>query len=246
MAEAKEQNEEQNATDETAEAAEVAAAEETTEPVEAIEAEATEEAPTETETAATAEAPLAAPIASPEPAAPSAPAKPVAEYQPPDELSRPAVLDINAILTPISPEAPSGEYLRYEGIYDEISEERRADEDLALGAWQTELKVANFKKVIELAAAALTQKTKDLQLAAWLSEAVVAEHGFAGLRDSLKIMSGLISNFWDSVYPEAEEGDEEGRANAIAWFDEKAGFLIQKAPIIDNVDGGYFGYLDSK
>ena len=108
------------------------------------------------------------------------------------------------------------------------------------------MKIANFKKVIELATATLSEKSKDLQLAAWLSEAIVAEHGFAGLRDSLKLVRGLITVFWDTVYPVADEGDEEGRANAIAWFDRKAGFLIQQAPFLDNEDCGYLGYLDSK
>ncbi|NNE68373.1 MAG: type VI secretion system protein TssA [Pyrinomonadaceae bacterium] len=161
-------------------------------------------------------------------------------------LSRPAVIDFEALLKPISDEAPSGQYMRYEGIYDEISEERRADEDLEQGAWQSDLKIANFPKVIELATDTLTNKSKDLQIAAWLSEALVSEHGFSGLRDSLKMFSALIRMFWADIFPEIDEGDEEGRANAIAWFDRKAGFLIQKAPILNNEDCSYTGYLDSK
>lgn len=166
--------------------------------------------------------------------------------EPANALSRPPTIDLEALLTPISADAPSGEYLRYEGIYDEIGEERRADEDLAQGAWQSELKNADFKRVIELATAALTTRTKDLQLTAWLSEAVVSEHGFAGLRDSLRLVRGLIKGFWESVYPEIDEGNEEGRANAIAWFDRKAGFLIRKAPILETEGASYLGYMDSK
>ncbi|MGH9946341.1 MAG: type VI secretion system ImpA family N-terminal domain-containing protein, partial [Pyrinomonadaceae bacterium] len=35
------------------------------------------------------------------------------------------------MLQPISDEAPSGENLRYSGVYDEITEARRADDDLS-------------------------------------------------------------------------------------------------------------------
>ena len=38
------------------------------------------------------------------------------------ELSRPPVVDIDGILKPVSADAPAGEYLRYDGSYEEISD----------------------------------------------------------------------------------------------------------------------------
>ena len=84
------------------------------------------------------------------------------------------------------------------------------------------MKIADFRKVIELAVPALTTQTKDLQIAAYLTEALGKEHEFIGLRDSLKLMSGLQENFWETLYPEIDEGDMEGRANAISWMDNQA------------------------
>jgi hypothetical protein len=40
---------------------------------------------------------------------------------------KPSVINLDALLAPISEEKPSGEYMRYSGIYDEISEARRSD-----------------------------------------------------------------------------------------------------------------------
>ena len=94
--------------------------------------------------------------------------------------SKPSVINFETLLAPVSEEKPSGGYLRYSGIYDEISEARRADLDVSQGEWQTEMKVADFRKVIALATPALEKDTKDLQIAAWFSEAVVKEYGFAG------------------------------------------------------------------
>ncbi|NNF00951.1 MAG: type VI secretion system protein TssA [Pyrinomonadaceae bacterium] len=163
----------------------------------------------------------------------------------PDPRSKPPVIDLETLLKPISDENPAGESVRYSGVYDEINEARRADDDLNLGEWEHELKVADYKKVIEIATNTLANETKDLQIAAWLSESLIREHGFAGLRDSLKLMSGLIDNFWETAFPEVDEGDEEGRANAIEWMDREAAFSTLKAPITER-GYGLMDYRDAK
>jgi len=163
-----------------------------------------------------------------------------------EELQKPPVLDIDALLQPIEGDNPSGESLRYSGIYDEISEARRADDGLSQGAWKTETKVADFARVIDIAVSALTERAKDLQIAAWLTEALTAQHGFAGLRDGLKLLSGLEENFWDTLHPEIDEGDMEGRANAISWLESQAALLVLKAPITSAESYSYVDWEDSK
>jgi len=163
-----------------------------------------------------------------------------------DELHKPAVIDIDTMLQPVSDESPSGENLRYSGLYDEITEARRADDDLNQGDWQTELKLADFRKVIDLAVDALTTKTRDLQIAAWLSEALIKQHGFAGLRDSMTLLKGLQVNFWDTLHPEIDEGDMEGRANAIAWFETQAAQVIQTIPFTGSKGYSFRDWEDSK
>lgn len=165
----------------------------------------------------------------------------MAEFEP-----KPAVINIDAMLAPISEESPSGEYLRYSGLYDEISEARRADDVLNQGEWQTDFKVADFRKVIELASAAIEKDSKDLQIAAWLSEALVKEHGFVGLRDCLRMMIGLQENFWDTCHPVIDEGDMEGRANAIAWMEAQAAFAIKQAKITGYNGYSFIDFEDSK
>jgi type VI secretion system protein ImpA len=150
---------------------------------------------------------------------------------------KPSVINLDALLAPISEEKPSGEYMRYSGIYDEISEARRSDKDVPQGDWQTELKIADYRKVIGLAVPALEKESKDLQISAWLSEALVKEHGFIGLRDCLRLVAGLQERFWETLYPEIDEGDMEGRANAIAWMELQTSYALRQAKIT-----GYQGY----
>lgn len=163
-----------------------------------------------------------------------------------EDLRQPAVIDLEALLSPISEENPSGDSMRYSGLYDEISEARRADDTLNQGEWQTDVKIADYRRVIELAVPALTSQTKDLQVAVWLAEALVKQHGFVGLRDSLDLLTGLHANFWETIHPEIDEGDMEGRANAISWFDTTGGFAAKGAPITGVAGYSFIDWEDSK
>lgn len=163
-----------------------------------------------------------------------------------DVVHQPPVIDLDGLLQPLSEENPSGESLRYSGLYDEISEARRADDTLNRGDWQEELKVADYRKVIDLAVPALTSRSKDLQIAAWLSEALTKQHGFAGLRDSMRLIAGFQDQFWDTLHPEVDEGDMSGRANAVAWFDTQASMGILGVPFTGGEGYSYLDWEDSK
>ncbi len=163
-----------------------------------------------------------------------------------DELRIPPVIDLEALLQPISEESPSGESLRYSGIYDEIAEARRADDGLDQGDWKTEQKVADYGKVIDLGVNALTSQSKDLQIAVWVSEAIARKHGFAGFRDALLMLGGLQESFWDTIHPEIDEGDMEGRANAISWLDIQFPLAIKAAPILPASGYSYNDWDDAK
>ena len=125
------------------------------------------------------------------------------------------------LLNPIAGENPSGVYLRHDaklGLYDKIKEARRQDDELAQGDWQHERKLADYPLVSKLTQEALATKTKDLQLAAWLTEALLHTDGFAGLRQGLTLCTGLLTGFWDTLYPPVEDDDLELRAGPLEFF----------------------------
>lgn len=163
-----------------------------------------------------------------------------------EELRKPSVMDLDVILQPISEESPSGESLRYSGIYDEIAEARRADENLNQGEWVTDLKLADYGRVIDLALPALSTQTKDLQLGVWLAEAMTRKHGFAGFRDSLLMLHGFHERFWDTLHPEIDEGDMEGRANAMSWFDIQGANSVRTAPFTGSKGYNFNDFEDSR
>jgi len=142
-------------------------------------------------------------------------------------------IDLDAILTPIPGDNPSGEDCRYSVLYEEIKEARRADDPFDRGDWQREVKKSEWDKVIELGVQALTEKTKDLQLAVWLTEGLIQKQDFDGLLTGLRILNGLLDRFWETVYPQIEEGDLEYRAAPFELLNEKVWVAVKEAPITD-------------
>lgn len=149
-------------------------------------------------------------------------------------------VDAEAILAPIPGENPSGQNLRYEPVFDEIAEARRADDLLNRGDWNRELKTSDWEKVFELSTTALSQKTKDIRIAAWLAEALIKTEGFEGFAIGLKILAGLLGTFWESIYPEIEDGDLEFRVGPIEFINDKISTAVKEIPITDpKVSPGY-------
>ncbi|MGC4055709.1 MAG: type VI secretion system protein TssA [Paludibaculum sp.] len=125
------------------------------------------------------------------------------------------------ILSPIPGDNPSGQDIRYTPLYEQIKEARREEEALALGVWQRALKTADWPLVIRLISEALAKKSKDLQLAVWLVEALVRRDGFAGLKEGFDLCNSLVTEFWESLYPELEDCDSELRSVPLAWLSSK-------------------------
>ena len=116
---------------------------------------------------------------------------------------------------------PCGEWLRYEGTYEQIRDARREDDaGLPQGVWQTELKRANWDAVEQLCAEALTRRSKDLQLAAWLLEAWIQLDSFAGAARGIELMRRLCSAYWDQMFP-ALDADMASRLAPIQWVNDK-------------------------
>lgn len=149
-------------------------------------------------------------------------------------------MDIEALLKPISADRPSGEDLRYTEVYDRIKEARRADDQLELGEWQTNIKTSDWRQVAALCEEALSGRTKDLQIIAWLSEAWVYLYGYAGLSASLNLIRQLLCDFWDTLYPLIEENDLEYRLGPLALLNSKVVDAVRLVPLCDPNNGkGY-------
>jgi len=143
------------------------------------------------------------------------------------------------LLDPILPDAPGGADMRWTPEWDRIREARRADDDLETGKWvKRERKVADWRLVRDLSTAMLRERTKDLQLALWLTEANIKLQGFSGLRDGLRITRELMVRYWDrGLFPTMEDGPED-RAGPFDWLNNKLVDSITAIPVTLREDQG--------
>src|SRR5690606_39136878 len=111
-----------------------------------------------------------------------------------------AILDISELLNPISDDQPTGQDLRLDASplssYQTIKTARSAARDAEKNSLYSENggdAEEYWRKILTLAPKILREESKDLEVATWLTEAMVRRHGFQGLRDSLQLIEGLIS-----------------------------------------------------
>ena len=130
----------------------------------------------------------------------------------PTSLRKP-IPTLQAFLSPVTPQNPTGTSLRYDPIYDDVRLHRQEDDSrLSMGIWKTDLKRAEWGKIEDLCVDALLKKTKDIQITAWLLEAWTSLDGIEGQTRGILLMSSLCETFWPTIYPQLEpDGDSEKR-----------------------------------
>jgi len=146
-----------------------------------------------------------------------------------------------ALLAPVSAEAPAGVPAAQDEAYRRIRHEREEeDASLPLGAWERELKRANWVAASELAAAALAGRSKDLQLAAWLFEALIARSGFQSLGPCLRLIDALLQQYGDHLHPQ----DSEHRINLLLWIGQKLLPPLRRVTITATGSGHDYAWND--
>jgi type VI secretion system protein ImpA len=150
------------------------------------------------------------------------------------------------LLNPIEGPNPSGANLRYDPVYDKIKEARREEDQPPPGMTERDRKLSDNPLVIKLATDLLTNKTKDLQIAAWLTEALVKQRGFAGMKDGLALCHGLVGKFWDTVYPELEDGDAQSRGAPLGFVGTKLEIPLRLVPVVEKARYGRLDYQQAR
>ncbi|GAA4359903.1 type VI secretion system protein TssA [Kangiella marina] len=147
------------------------------------------------------------------------------------------MFEVEELIQPISEEHPCGEDLRLdasvESIYYKLRDYRnsaRKEERQALIDPDNFDDIADgWEQLAELATEALKTKTKDLEVTAWLIEALTRLQGIEGLNKGYELASELITRYWEQgLYPEADEDGVMTRVSPISGLNgyDGAGSLI--------------------
>jgi type VI secretion system protein ImpA len=139
-------------------------------------------------------------------------------------MPTPSVIEIDPLLAPILGDQPAGSSLPFE-VRDQLEKLRKEDSPDNYAPddpRRPESAVkADWVGIVRLCQNTLTQVSKDLQVAARLTEALAWLHGFPGVRDGLRLLRRLVGECWDRLLPPIEEPDDvDRRAAALNWLDD--------------------------
>jgi type VI secretion system protein ImpA len=129
---------------------------------------------------------------------------------------------VEGILMPLSASEPAGVSLRYDPIIPEIRTAREADDpSLPQGEWERPLKKSDWPLVASHCIRLLQERSKDLQLASWLTEAWIHLYQLDGLQAGVALLSGLLERHWEGLHPRLDDdGDCEARVAPLVWLNE--------------------------
>ncbi len=139
-------------------------------------------------------------------------------------MATPPLISFEDLLKPISDEEPAGSSVPFtlrqdlEEMRKEINPEDFDDDDPTK---PEQPKYAEWDKIVEVTQKTLRETSKDLLVAARLTEALTKLHGFAGVRDGLHLMRQMVGDCWDRIYPDIDDGDLEVRAGPFNWLDDR-------------------------
>lgn len=160
-------------------------------------------------------------------------------------MPSPELLDFAALTAPIPGDDPAGNTGDFYNVRRDLDEARTSHdpEQFKPGTPEREQpkRDPNWHKIISEAKSNLSSKCKHLVYAVRMTEALVMQNGFPGVRDSMKLLRLLFTDCWDRVYPKIEEpGDEAARIAQVNWLgDPISGALyptkIRKTPLFGSM-----------
>lgn len=168
-------------------------------------------------------------------------------------MATPDILDFEALLVPISDNAPAGVDPRFDAspsspyyaVKDARNSARAKERQLAMGAEDLKMAdiIADWRRVTSMGPKLLSTQAKDLEVVAYMIEALCRLNGFAGLRDGFRLTRELVERFWDGIFPTPDEDGVVTRVAAITGLngDDAEGTLIMpivSIPITEDGDKG--------
>ncbi|WP_175783709.1 type VI secretion system protein TssA [Burkholderia ambifaria] len=125
---------------------------------------------------------------------------------------------IGRLLAHVAPDAPCGPNLEYDADFLQLQERATPRAEQQYGDTVIPAETPDWR-VVERLAIALSARTKDLRVAAYLARSWTEQRGMPGYADGLAVVAGLLERWWDELHPRLDadgELDPTPRMNALA------------------------------
>lgn len=161
------------------------------------------------------------------------------------------LLDLEALLAPLeSGDQGVGVDLRddysatsaYQRLRDARSAARAEERARDAEGDSDGVEAAGWREVVAVGVQALASQTKDVEIAAWVTEALVRSDGIQGAAAGARLIAGLCETFWEPMFPQPDEDGLEGRSSPIGGLSGASadGTIMQplrRWPLFRRADG---------
>jgi type VI secretion system protein ImpA len=128
-------------------------------------------------------------------------------------------LEVEALLAPLAANDGAGEDLRedfsagspYQKLRDARNDARAAERAQDTAADGDAAVPLPWREVKRIGIQVLSRHSKDFEVAAWLTEALVRLDGLAGLEAGARVIAGLAGQYWEQGFPRRDEDGWEAR-----------------------------------
>lgn len=158
------------------------------------------------------------------------------------------MLDVNALLSPLSDDSPCGEDLEYDTEFGALVRATEGTPEREIGSTLVPAEDPDWKDVVARSLA-LTGRTKDLRVYVCLTQGLLHTDGAAGLAQGLELLHGSLADFWDCVHPQLdpEDGyDSTMRVNILGGLCHPDYVLgaMRRLPLVESPAIGRFALRD--
>ena len=157
--------------------------------------------------------------------------------------------DLAALLAPVPGDAPAGVELRgdsspqsrYFRLRDARAEARAAERAMEADD-ATTASPPQWRTVRDLGIEVISGASKDLEIAAWVTEALLRCDGLVGFIAGVRLMNGLVDAYWDDLFPQPDDEGMATRVGPIAGLNGQSGEgtlsqPLRKLPLFARPDG---------
>ncbi|MEE4330425.1 MAG: type VI secretion system protein TssA [Wenzhouxiangella sp.] len=158
------------------------------------------------------------------------------------------ILDLERLLAPISDEHPCGEELEdfvFSPNFGELERLAAGRQEQVMGDEVIPAEEPDWRAVQEKALA-LFDEVKSLRVAVFLTKAITAREGLAGMAAGLELIRAMLERYWDQVDPLIDDGDATERMHTLGELGSQEGFiqLVRKVLLVSSQAIGKFSIRD--
>src|SRR5690606_12533053 len=130
------------------------------------------------------------------------------------------------ILTALDPRLPCGEDLEYDAEFLQLQQAAIERSEQQFGSTIIPAEPPDWREVERLARA-LLERTRDVRIMEYLTQAWTEVRGLRGYADGVTLVADTLERYWDAVHPrlDLDDGDHDPmpRINALASLGDHAG-----------------------